>query len=406
MAKTSDVKKGAKRNVKKNKTKQKKTPPSSFARIYYDPSHPSGYTGNPKQLAEALGATLKETSTWLKTQDPYTRFKRARRRFEHDRIFVQGLDEQWSIDLISIIPLERYNDGYKYILTAVDTLSKYAFATPIANKTGIAVSSGLRKFFKDRIPRKIRSDLGKEFYNSHVQALFKKKGIRHFGAYNYTKASIVERFHRTLRAKLWRYFQATNTWRYVETLPKMISSYNATEHSSTGMAPKDVTANNQFLAWKALYGDMLAERKAWTLKRRLGQKAPPADVAVGQLVRLSKAKHSFEKGYTTSWTRELFRVRTVIPPIRGVKKSYHRYKVEDMRGEIVLGTFQRHELQPVTKSTKSIKKVVRRNKEGKFVQWRGYPTTLQTFLPYKREEVGEGGTPDGNAAENAIPNEK
>ena len=60
-------------------------------------------------MARAVGATRKETVVWLKAQDPYTKFKRVRRRFKHDRIFVQGLYEQWSIDLIYIIPLERFN---------------------------------------------------------------------------------------------------------------------------------------------------------------------------------------------------------------------------------------------------------------------------------------------------------
>ena len=133
-------------------------PPSTFAKKYYDSSHASGYTGNPKQLARAAGAILKETVSWLKTQDQYTKFKRARRRFKHHRIFVQGLDEQWSVDRISIIPLEKFNNGHKYILTVVDTLSKYARATSIKNKMGVVIAAALRKFFKDKTPRKIRTD--------------------------------------------------------------------------------------------------------------------------------------------------------------------------------------------------------------------------------------------------------
>ena len=233
-------------------------------------------------------------------QDPYTKFKRVRWRFNHDRIFVQGLVEQWSVDLISVIPLEKFYNGHKYVLTAVDTLSKYARATPIKNKTGVAVAVGLRKFFEDKTPRKIRTDLGKEFYNSHVQTLYKMKGIRHFGAYNYTKTAIVERFHRMLRAKLWRHFQATNTWRYMETLPKLFEGYNAMTHLSTGMAPKNVDVNKQFQAWRVLHRYMLDERKVWSATCQLGQRAPLGDIAVGQLVRLSKAKHVSEKRYTVS----------------------------------------------------------------------------------------------------------
>ena len=63
--------------------------------------------------------------------------------------FLQGLNEQWSVDLISILTLEKFNSEHKYILTAVDTLSKYPRTTPIKNITGVAVAAALRKFFKE-----------------------------------------------------------------------------------------------------------------------------------------------------------------------------------------------------------------------------------------------------------------
>ena len=367
------------------KAVKKKNPPSVFAKIYYTAGNPNSYTGSVRKLAKAAKSTHREAKLWLSGQHAYTRYKPARKRFSHDGIFVQGFNEQWSIDLISIIPLHEHNDGYKYLLTVVDSLSKYAFVEPLKSKSGPDVARALEKIFRERTPRKIRSDLGKEFYNTHVQNLFQRKKILHIGALNATKASIVERFNRTLRGKLWRFFDASNTWRYVEILPKMVSSYNDSKHGATKIPPSDVTDKNQTAAWKNLYGPMLKERRTWRRKRKPGERAMSTDMRVGTLVRLSKAKHVFETGYSYAWTKELFQIYQVLPPLRGVTRSKHRYRVKDMRGEKIRGSFQREEIQRVRDVEREVKKVVRRTKLGKYVTWRGYPETLRTFIPKAAE---------------------
>ena len=50
---------------------------------------------------------------------------------------------------------------------------------------------------------------GKEFYNNQVQKLFKDKNINHYTVFSQYKAAVVERFNRTLREKLSRYFTYT-----------------------------------------------------------------------------------------------------------------------------------------------------------------------------------------------------
>ena len=213
-----------------------------------------------------------------------------------------------------------------------------------------------------------------------MQKLFRDKNIVHFGAYNYTKASMIERFHRTLRNKLWRYFEATNTRRYVDVLPKIVESYNATKHGTTKMAPVKVTAVNQHEAWNNAYGDMLRERVTWGRKRVPGEIPGKSDLEVDDLVRLSKAKHVFETGYAHAWTKELFKIHSILLPLRGVTASRYRYRVKDLQGEKVLGSFQREELQKVRDVEKVIRKVVSRKRDGKFVLWRGHPDSLRTFI--------------------------
>jgi hypothetical protein len=67
-----------------------------------------------------------------------------------------------------------------------------------------------------------------------------------FTTYNEeTKASNVERFNRTLKTKMWKYFTHRETLTYVDVLSEMVASYDHTVHRTTGIPPAEVTWANQ-----------------------------------------------------------------------------------------------------------------------------------------------------------------
>ena len=150
--------------------------------------------------------------------------------------------------------LAKYNNNYKYILTVIDVLSKYAWVEPIKAKTGENLVSAFEKILeKHRKPETFHSDKGTEFTNRKFQALLKKEGIRFFTTQNETKASIVERFNRTLKGKMWKYFTANNMLKYMDILQKLVKSYNHSRHRSIGMRPVDVNETNESIVWQKLY---------------------------------------------------------------------------------------------------------------------------------------------------------
>ena len=63
------------------------------------------------------------------------------------------------------------------------------------------------------------------------------------------------------------------------------------------------------------------------------------ELRVGDFVRTNKTKRSFEKGYVPNWTQELIRVMDVIK-----NQSLVTYKIEDLDGELLKGTFYSKEL--------------------------------------------------------------
>ena len=146
------------------------------------------------------------------------------------------------------------NDGYRYILTAIDIFSKYAWAVPLKNKSEKALVEAFRKIFKlGRKPQKLQTDKGTEFINRGVQALLKENGVDFFTTNNETKASVVERFNRTLKSRMWKYFTAKNTHRFINVLSDLMKGYNNSFHGNIQTKPSSVSKNNEEFVWQSLY---------------------------------------------------------------------------------------------------------------------------------------------------------
>ena len=88
---------------------------------------------------------------------------------------------------------------------------------------------GFKLLFKKsapRLPQRLQTDAGLEFLNKEVQALFKQKKIQHFYSSSDKKAAVFERFNRTIKSRIWTYFTADQTDKYLDILPKLTDAYN------------------------------------------------------------------------------------------------------------------------------------------------------------------------------------
>ena len=332
--------------------------------LYYDPRTPGSYGGLDKFRPKIH--TKKEVKEWLQTQDPYTLHKPTRRRFPRRKVLVFGIDHQWQADLVDVAKLASYNSGHKYILTCIDVLSKYAWAIPLKDKTGKSLVAAFKIIFKSgRIPIRLQTDKGTEFTNRVFQAFLKNHDVHFFTTHNEeTKASIVERFNRTLKTKMWKYFTHRETLTYLDVLDDMVDSYNHTVHRTLGMPPVEVTWANQTRLVKRIYGT--SPKKC--------------NLNPGDRVRLVKSKRTFKKGYLPNWTEELFTV------VRCMETRPLVYLVKDDHGEVLEGTFYAEELQKVIKKDDvyKIEKILKKRKKGRRVQylvkWLGYPESFNSWI--------------------------
>jgi hypothetical protein len=64
------------------------------------------------------------------------------------------MDDEWEADLVIMDSLSQQNNGYKYVLTVIDVLSKYAWVEVIEAKTGNNLVKAFEKIIKKGRKRK------------------------------------------------------------------------------------------------------------------------------------------------------------------------------------------------------------------------------------------------------------
>ena len=124
--------------------------------------------------------------------------------FRRNRVIVSGIDQQWQMDLADMQSMQKFKDGYRYLLVCIDVFFKYAWVVPLKNETGLSLVEAFRTILASgRKPEKIITDQGTEFFNKHFKVLLKDEDIELYNTYNETKASVVERLIRTLKTRMW-----------------------------------------------------------------------------------------------------------------------------------------------------------------------------------------------------------
>ena len=208
--------------------------------------------------------------------------------FRKRKVVVNDIDEIWAADLVDMQSFSKFNNGIKYLLMVIDVFSKYGWIVPLKSKTGVDVANALGKIFEERrcttlhvgalAPMKMWTDKGKEFYNKHVKVL----GVQLYSTENEEKSSVVERWDRTMKEKMFKYFSANNTKKYINVLDEMVNNYNNTKHSSIKMTPVEASdEKNKNKVWMNLNG-----------KARTNPVEPK--FSVGDKVRITKKKSNFE----------------------------------------------------------------------------------------------------------------
>lgn len=285
--------------------------------------------------------------------------KSVRRNFRRRRTIIKGFGDLWQADLAEMQSFAEENKGYRYILIVIDCYSKYAWARPLKNKTAREVHNAMKNILReaDYSAKHLQTDLGTEFYNRQFSSLMEQYNINHYSTFSTKKAAIVERVIRTLKNWLYKEFSARGNYKWFDILPNIINFYNNKIHRTTGMKPIDVKHTTKL----SVYNHPKVALKA--------------KFRVGDMVRISKFKGVFEKGYTANYSTELFKIVKVniTNPVT--------YMIEDVYGQPIKGCFYEYELQRTKYSDIYLVEKVLKKKDNKlFVKWLGLPSDQNEWI--------------------------
>ncbi|GFQ69831.1 chromo domain-containing protein [Trichonephila clavata] len=133
------------------------------------------------------------------------------------------------------------------------------------------------------------------------------------------------------------------------------------------MAPANVTHDSELQIFKKLYG--------YTLKN------PKETLSKGDLVRISRAKKSFRRGYLPGWSDEAFKISKVYP------SHPTTFELQDLESETIKGRFYAEVFQKISKRSddywhieKILKTKHRGSKKEYYVKWKGFDNRFNSWV--------------------------
>ena len=131
---------------------------------YFTEKNPAAFAGAQKLYSVLrkkypVVFTITYINQWLNDQDNYSLQKSRRHRFKTANVRVTAIGEQLDIDLLSLSNIADENDGVRFLLCAIDILSRKLWVRALKNKTAKEVLSAMKDILKDISPTTARKIL-------------------------------------------------------------------------------------------------------------------------------------------------------------------------------------------------------------------------------------------------------
>lgn len=267
-------------------------------KLYYDPEKGFKSLNNFFTLAHAKDETITkvQVADFLKNQEGYQLTRKSGVTKAHQHHIVGPLGS-WQIDLMFYSQYETINSGFGVFFTAIEINTRFLIIIPLKSKDQYEVLRGFSEFYMSSpdpiAPHNILSDNGLEFKNGTLQDIEDELCINHYYAEpeDHRKLGMIDRVIRTIRTLIERYMASYDTHRFIDELPKLVTNYNSTENSGTGMSPKEAL-------------DHLDEIVELQQAKKGAFKEVHA-YGIGDQVRVLKKKSAFEKGTTQTFSKTI-----------------------------------------------------------------------------------------------------
>jgi transposase InsO family protein len=147
-------------------------------------------------------------------------------------------NETVAIDILG--PFPKSEAGNIWVLTMIDTFTRWPVATPIKDKSSASIATAIYNNWicEKSVPLKVISDRAREFISKGMKQLAHQMGtvLITTSGYNPTGNSSVERFHRYLNSALSIVYEKIRA-NWDEYIPSILFSYRASVNDTTGHTP-------------------------------------------------------------------------------------------------------------------------------------------------------------------------
>jgi hypothetical protein len=210
--------------------------------------------------------------------------------------------------------LPKRNNNFQYILNIVDVFSRYAWSFGLKKKTGELVTNAFKQIFDAHkqnpdnksfgIPKKLWVDRGKELYNKNLQTLLKQNNVIMYTTKSTNrKPSIVERFNRTLKEIMWKYFAQNDNLNWIGYFGNIINFYNNKYHLTLKMTPTEARMKENYNKVKSVMSQFSE------FNNRNYHNKPK--YKLGDKVRILLKQGMFTKGYKPKWSEEIYKINEI-----------------------------------------------------------------------------------------------
>ena len=286
-------------------------------------SGPAAY-GSARSLQIASKLSKTKVDSFLQQKDAHTKYHQTQRKFPRLKVIAYNINEIWSIDVAYVDKLARYNNGVKYLLVAVDVLSRYLRVEPMRSKSAPDTAKAFKKMIEKVQPERVWSDKGTEFKGA-FKNLCDERGIATYTTASETKSAFAERNIRSLKNIMYKHMENKWTYQYINRLQQFVNTINSRVNRVTKLAPNKVRKKHEphLRSLAAKQSSKFVKKPKFNIRDR---------------VRIAKQDLPFKKGYKQSFTDEVFTI-TQIPTL-----NPPTYNLRDEAGDIIKGKFYEPEL--------------------------------------------------------------
>jgi len=349
---------------------------------YNKPGHPIAFSGIQNIYDYYKGnLSVNQIKDILSGIENYT-LHREYKKGQRNPSYSHFKRNQFQMDLVDIQALAPYNDGIRYLLSVIDTFTRFAWVRLLKDKRGETVLEAFKSVLdsaKEK-PRIIVCDRGTEFQNKNFKQFCAENEIYLYTPDSSIHAAYVERFNRSLQSLIYKYMTENETHRFIDRVSddgvltnvfaQLMNTYNNRKHRMIGTTPciaeNDPEVHLSMREKLFKYYDKIKPRK------RIFN--------VGDTVRIAKQKGKFSRGYQEQSNQEIFRIYEIRE-----KSKIPMYLLESYDGkEKIKGAFYDFELTKVNNTEFRVEKVIKSRKRGDltehFVKWKGFNDSYNSWI--------------------------